>query len=446
MAITISVDHAIVKVEATSIVSNLITALSGDSQLFIMVTVDDITEGDITSISDSEGETITQLANFLNGNRRVRLYSIANPNLNARTITVNFGSATDAYLDLFTVQGSVTDADPSDVTATSNANNTSPDTAITPNASTGMIIWLIHQSSNSSYTALGTGQSERGMAAVGGAEKSSCLFTTEIFTAAPGNQTATASKSGNWIGLAVEIKESAGVAITKLIDETENVDDVNEVIVVRTLVRLQNTVMNLVEVIVTSRVLVRLQNSVINLVENITKTIAKVLEPDNVTENIDDVNEIVKVLGQSKEPDNVTVNLDDVNEVVKVIGAVKEGDNVTVNIDAVNEVIKTVAITKDPDTAMNISEIILASRVLVRLQNSVISLAENITKAIASIKLPDNVVMNISESIIKISPIVKEVNEVINLVEDVVTKITAGVVAAVKKGLRTLDKGVRSLG
>jgi len=210
LAITISVDHSIVSDEATSIVSNSITALSGDSQLFILVTVDDITEGDIASISDSEGETITQLADFTNGNRRVRLYSIASPNLNARTITVNFGGATDAYLDLFTVQGSVTDVDPSDVTTTNNARSLSPLTSITPNAGAGMIIWLVHQSSNSTYSALGGGQSERGMAAVGGAEKSSVLFTSEIFTTPPGDQTATASKSADWIGLAVEIKQLAG--------------------------------------------------------------------------------------------------------------------------------------------------------------------------------------------------------------------------------------------
>ena len=208
MAITVSVDHAIVSNEGTSIISNSFTPVT-DDVLFVCVTVDDTTEGDITGISDDRGNTYVQTAEFTNGNRRVRLYHVVNPGTLALVTTVTFGSATDAYLDLFTLQG-VNTTTISDITATSNANNTAPDTAITPNASSGCIIWLVHQSSNSTYTVLGSGQSERGMAAVGGAEKSSCLFTTEIFTAAPGNQTATASKSANWIGLAVEIVEAAG--------------------------------------------------------------------------------------------------------------------------------------------------------------------------------------------------------------------------------------------
>ncbi len=213
MAITISVESTgVVAMEATTIISTGITPLSGDTQMLIVVSVDDITEGDITGISDSQGQTITQLADFTNGNRRVRLYAIANPTNAATTVTVTFGSATDAFLDTYTIQGSVTDADPSDVSATNNGSSTSPLTAITPNASAGLIMWLVHQSNNSTYSTFGSGQVDRGQNLVGGAEKSSFVHTSEIYTAAPGDQTCTASKTGAWIGLAVEIKEAAAPA------------------------------------------------------------------------------------------------------------------------------------------------------------------------------------------------------------------------------------------
>jgi len=209
MAITISVDVDDVNGEGTSLVSSSITPVSGDTQLFICVSVDDTTEGDITSVTDSDGGTITQIADFTNGNRRIRFYAIASPSLVARTITVNFGSATDATLDVFTVKGSSTDADPSDVEVTSTDDSASPSTSITPNVTTGgMIIWMVHQSDNSTYSSFGTGQTERGMVSQGGAERYGMVLTTEIYTAAPGAQSATATKSAPWCAMALEIKEA----------------------------------------------------------------------------------------------------------------------------------------------------------------------------------------------------------------------------------------------
>ena len=221
--ITISQDSAIVNGEGTQLVSSALTPVSGDTQLFIQVSVDDITEGDITTITSSPSQTITQLADFTNGNRRCRLYAIANPQTSSTTVTVNFGSATDASINVFTVKGSDDAADPSDVAATSNGNSASPSTSITPNETTkGMIIWQTCASIDGTYSSLGTGQTSRGSYTVGGAEKNSALITTEIYTAAPGSQSATRSKSGNWIGLATEIKEAsaAGEAFERTASQT----------------------------------------------------------------------------------------------------------------------------------------------------------------------------------------------------------------------------------
>ena len=158
MAITISVDAAIVSAETASLVSSSITPVSGDSQLFIVVSIDDTSEGDFSSISESESATITQLASFANGNRRCMLFAINSPSLVARTVTVAMTATTDCSIDVFTVQNSNTDADPSDVTATNNGNSASPLTAITPTDTTdGMIIWLTCASVDGIYTSLGSG-------------------------------------------------------------------------------------------------------------------------------------------------------------------------------------------------------------------------------------------------------------------------------------------------
>ena len=221
MAITISVDSAIKSGEGTSLVTDSFTPLSGDSQILICVTVDDTTEGDITTVVDSEGATVTQIADFTNGNRRGRLYAIASPTLVSRTITVNFGSATDAFFKVFTIQGSDTALDPSDIIATSSGNSASPATTIDPTAGSGLIVWLTHASIDGSYSTLGSGQVERGQGTVGGAEKCSVLFTSEIFTdGASQSQSATRSKSGNWIGLAVEIKEVSGANLERTASQT----------------------------------------------------------------------------------------------------------------------------------------------------------------------------------------------------------------------------------
>ena len=55
-----------------------------------------------------------------------------------------------------------------------------------------------------------------------------------------------------------------------------------------------------------------------------------------------------------------------------------------------------------------------------------------------------NAVVNISEIILTVKGLTKLVDEVVNISELIVQKITA-VVAVIKKGLRTLDKLIRSL-
>lgn len=430
MAITISVDSAIVSAEATSIISNSITALLGDTQLFIMVTVDDTTEGDITTIVDSEAETITQLADFTNGNRLVRLFSIASPNLNARTITVNFGAATDCYLDLFTVQGSVTDADPSDVTATSNANDTAPDTAITPTASAGMIIWLVHQSNNSAYTVLGSGQSERGQAVVGGAEKSSVLFTTEIFIAAPGNQTATASKSGNWIGLAVEIKEAVGAAIVKIADEvlehadsglsilgftqigSDVLEHVDSAIKVLGIVQIGSDILDHVESAISKVELRRIANEVLEHVEGAIPVLALVRIGSDILEHVETA--ISKV------------------EIRKIADEI---------LDHVESAIALVSILKIANEILDHIENSLAIIGIVKIANEILDHVESALRFLALVRIGSDILDHI-ETALNLRGIVKIANEILDHIETAIKVI-------VQKGIgifgrRSLDK-IRSM-
>ena len=207
MAITIgSANPAMVYAEATSIANAAATPGASDSLLVACVAVDDTSEGDITGISDDQTNSWVQGDDYLVGTQRVRLYYALAPVNAATVVTVTFGTATDAYLKVFSLLGTVTTS-PIGTTAKSTATGTAGTTSITPGITTsGIIVWIIEQVNNSVYTALGAGQVDQGQIATGGAEKSSALVTTEIYTAAPGAQSATISKSATWIAMAVEIK------------------------------------------------------------------------------------------------------------------------------------------------------------------------------------------------------------------------------------------------
>lgn len=213
MSITLSVDATHNQGESGSAQTISITPVTDDTLMVIAVTIDDTTEGDISSVTTSQTGTVVQGADFTNGSRRTRLYYIINPVVAAHTITLNFTAATDYFLDAATFKGTAV-VSPVDVTATSNGTDGSPTTSITPTAGAGLIVWIGHQSTNGTFSSPGTGQSIRGQAVQGGAEKMSAWWTSEIFTAAPGAQSGTLSKSGAWIGLAVEIKE-AGIGAVR---------------------------------------------------------------------------------------------------------------------------------------------------------------------------------------------------------------------------------------
>jgi len=108
--------------------------------------------------------------------------------------------------------------------------STSPSTTFTTNIADSLIVWLVGIRSNITFSAFGTGQSNRGQISAGGQEKMAFVNTSEITTTAgSNNQSATASATGLWIALAIEIKKllTGGEAFDRTATQTITISIVN---------------------------------------------------------------------------------------------------------------------------------------------------------------------------------------------------------------------------
>ncbi len=238
MAITISVNPAATDLENTDDPTFAITPVTDDTALILLIYIDDTTEGDFTSVSDNQSNVYNAGGTFTNGNQKCLMYWVASPVVAATTITVVTTAATDTHLKAFTLQGTAT-ASIVDVTNSSTGTDSAPSTSITPNATdAGAIVWFAGQVTNSGLTSLGTGQTDLGTTTNGGAEKHACARSIEIYTAAPGAQSAVLTKSAAWVGCAYEIK-AAGADLVEIIPP-ETVQRTEGVIIFRGINRFQD--------------------------------------------------------------------------------------------------------------------------------------------------------------------------------------------------------------
>ncbi len=120
--------------------------------------------------------------------------------------------------------------------------------------------------------------------------------------------------------------------------------------------------------------------------------------------------------------------------IVKVINEVE-------NIDAVNEIVKLIGRIKQPEdgTAINLVEIITKSKLIVKLQNSILNLAEGIVKARAQIRLR-NEDENLGEQVVKTKVIVKDPDTSIDIGE-IISK-SVGKVKIIADGAMNLIEGI----
>ncbi|MBA7492269.1 hypothetical protein ES702_02818 [subsurface metagenome] len=207
MAIAISVDATLQVNRNVDDPTISITPVTGDTMLLLGVYIDQTGEGDISSISDDQGNTWVLGVTQLNASRRCAIYYVENPAIASTTITVNTTASCDTIIDAFTITGSKATS-PIGNNAVSNGASTAIATTINVGTANSMIVWFSGMTNNSTYGTYGSGQVERGQGANGGAEKFAGVMTSELL-APTGNdtQSATASKSAGYVANALEILE-----------------------------------------------------------------------------------------------------------------------------------------------------------------------------------------------------------------------------------------------
>lgn len=150
-----------------------------------------------------------------NGNQNLRTYYTTNPTVNAdNTITVSFTAATDFVLDVTAYDGTDTTT-VIDHSTEATGNSETPTVTFSLTNDDSLVVFAWGQVTNSALTSYGTGQTDRGIGVVGGAEKLSAGFSDEIVTATGSNdQSAVISKSEAWLAHAIEFNtEAAGAPV-----------------------------------------------------------------------------------------------------------------------------------------------------------------------------------------------------------------------------------------
>jgi len=194
-----------------------ITPVAGDSIICVGIYIDAISEGDISSVTDSESQTYTQAVTLGQNDRRLAIFYFRAPNITATTITVNTTAATDTILMAWTMSGTLISGTLIGDTSTFTGSNS---VVITVQEIGSALIYLGSVSNDAnSWTPFGTGQSEITFGNNGGAEKFSAVTSLEI-SVATGNdtQSSTPNKSTDPKAIAAEFFAEPAVGDLRFIN------------------------------------------------------------------------------------------------------------------------------------------------------------------------------------------------------------------------------------
>ncbi len=197
MVITASIKATTVVARNDAAPTISITPVVGDTLLVVSIYIDDTSEASFSSITDDSGGANTYLLakTTIGGNREVRTYYVINPNVAATVITVNGANASfDTIIHASTYQQTAT----SSLVVSTAENTASEDVTFSATNSDSLLIYMVGQDNNSAtWTPYGTGQTQIGNGANGGAEKFASGSSEEIITASGSNdQTSTPAKAG----------------------------------------------------------------------------------------------------------------------------------------------------------------------------------------------------------------------------------------------------------
>jgi len=195
-----------------------ITPVAGDSIICVAFYIDAISEGDWSSVTDSESQAYTQIINLGQNDRRLVILYHRAPNITATTITLNTTAATDTILMAWTMTGTLISGT---LIGDTGAFSSSNSVVIDVQEAGSAIIYMGTVSNDANdWTPFGTGQIEITLGNNGGAEKFSAVTSIESPTLATGNdtQSSTPNKTTDPKCVAGEIFAEPAVAELRFIN------------------------------------------------------------------------------------------------------------------------------------------------------------------------------------------------------------------------------------